>query len=113
VGAHVLNDFEKYGNKVYVITGSEQKDFGEVAEMLSRQTGRAISYESPSLMKFFRKKRQQGVAKMMIFVMIMLHYLPRLSKKKNELTSTVKDICGREPGTLEEYIQREQSKFVP
>ena len=113
VGAHVLNDFQKYGKNAYVITGSEQKDFGEVAELLSRITGRTISYESPSLMKFFRKKRKLGLSKMMVFVMIMLHYLPRFSKKRNQLTSTVKGITGKDPGNLEQYIHRERSKFSP
>ncbi len=113
VGAHVLNNFEEYRMQALVITGSEQKDFGEVASMLNSVTGRSIRYESPNLMKFFRVKRKEGMQKMMIFVMIMLHYLPRLSKKKNELTDTVKLICGREPGTLEAFMEREKTKFEP
>lgn len=111
VGAHVLNNFDSYLNQALVLTGTEQKGFQEVAEMLSKVTGRKIRYESPNLLRFFRVKRKEGMQKMMIFVMIMLHYLPRLSKKKNELTQTVKQIKGREPGTLEAFIEREKVKF--
>lgn len=111
VGAHILKDFDRYKNQSYVITGVEQTDFHQVAELLSEHLGRPISYESPNLMKFFREKRKLGMDKMMIFVMIMLHFLPRLSRKNNELTATVETITGQKPGTLEAYIKREKSKF--
>lgn len=113
VGAHVLTDFEKHRNQCFEITGSEQKNFEEVAALLSRATGRKISYESPNLMKFFRAKRKLGIQKMMIFVMIMLHYLPRFSKKKSELTDTVQEITGRAPGSLAEFMEREKLSFNP
>lgn len=113
VGAHILSNFAEYRNSPYVITGSEQKGFEEVAGMLSRATGRTITYESPSLMKFFREKRKLGIPKMMIFVMIMLHYLPRLSKKRSPLTDTVLNITGRAPGTLSPFMEREKFRFDP
>ena len=50
---------------------------------------------------------------MMIFVMIMLHYLPRFSKRGHELTGTVLEITGRQPLTLADFIEREKSKFNP
>lgn len=111
VGAHILNAFDQYKNKPYVITGSEKMGFEEVAALLSEITGRKVSYESPNLMKFFRAKRKLGIQKTMIFVMIMLHYLPRFSKKENELTDTVKTIAGRTPGTLKAFIERDKNKF--
>jgi len=113
VGAHILNDFEQYKNQPYVITGSEQLNFTEVAALLSQATGRQISYESPNLMTFFREKRKLGIPKMMVFVMIMLHLLPRLSKKTNALTETVKKITGRPPGTLKAFMEKEKLSFDP
>jgi uncharacterized protein YbjT (DUF2867 family) len=113
VGAHILNDFEQYKNQAFVITGSEQLGFTEVAALLSRATGRQISYESPTLMKFFREKRKLGIPKMMVFVMIMLHFLPRFSRKTNALTETVKNITGRPPGTLHAFMEREKLRFDP
>lgn len=113
VGAHILNDFERYMNQPYVITGSEQLNFEEVASLLSRVLGRNIAYESPSLMKFFREKRKLGIPKMMVFVMIMLHFLPRLSKKTNPLTDTVLKITARPPGILKAFMEREKPSFDP
>ncbi len=84
-----------------------------MAALLSEKTGRPIRYVSPGLMRFFRAKRKLGIPKMMIFVMIMLHYLPRYSKRGHELTGTVLEITGRQPLTLADFIEREKSKFNP
>lgn len=113
VGAHILDKFESHKNKSFVITGSEQLNFEEVAVLLSSVTDRKITYESPNLMKFFREKRKLGLQKMMIFVMIMLHYLPRFSKKKSELTQTVQAITGKLPGTLRSFMERDKQRFTP
>lgn len=111
VGAHILNDFEKYKNKAYEITGSEFVGFEVAAKTLSKITGKSITYESPNLIKFFREKRKLGISKPMIFVMIMLHYLPRFGKNKSRLTRTVKEICNTEPGIIKEFVLREKQKF--
>lgn len=112
VGAHILNDFERYKNHPYEITGSEFCGFVEVAKELSLQLGKEIIYESPDLIKFHRAKRKLGVNKNMIFVMIMLHYLPRFSKNTARLTDTVKEITGEDPNTLKEFINREKGRFI-
>jgi hypothetical protein len=60
---------------------------------------------------FFSSKRKLGISKPMIFVMIMLHYLPRLGKNLPRLTNTVKEITGKQPSRIEEFIEREKGKF--
>ena len=111
VGACVLHDFERHQNFSYEITGSEFCGFDKVARELSRQLGRAISYESPNLLRFYRAKRKQGIRKNMIFVMLMLHYLPRFSKSPARLTDSVKQITGKDPHLLIDFINREKDKF--
>ena len=111
VGAHILNDFDKFKNKPYEITGSEFEGFEKVAQILTKVLGKTIRYESPNLMKFFNSKRKLGISKPMIFVMIMLHYLPRFGKNLTQLTNTVKEITGRQPGTIAEFVEREKRKF--
>lgn len=113
VGAHVLNDFEAHKNQAHVITGCEQKDFREVAILLSNVLGRQIWYENPNLLRFYLAKRKMGMNSRMIFVMIMLHYLPRFSKKKASLTDTVERITGRAPGTLRAFMERNRASFEP
>lgn len=111
VAAHVLTDFDRFSKQALEITGSEFTGFKKVAQLLSQKLNREIKYESPNLMKFFRAKRKMGISKAMIFVMIMLHYLPRFGKNHPRLTNVVEDITGRKPGTLEEFVDREGSKF--
>jgi hypothetical protein len=78
---------------------------------LPEQPGRAISYESPDLLRFYRAKRKQGVRHSMIFMMLMLHYLPRFSRNEARLTDTVTEITGKAPHLLSEFIYREIEKF--
>jgi len=92
VAAHVLTDFDRFSMKPLEVTGSEFIGFKEVAQLLSQKLNREIRYESPNLMQFFRAKRKMGVSKAMIFVMIMLHYLPRFGKNLPRLTHVVEDM---------------------
>jgi uncharacterized protein YbjT (DUF2867 family) len=112
VGACVLNEYDTYKNSEIEITGSEYTGFKEVAEILSKELGTSINYVSPNLIKFFYQKRKQGVKSAMIFVMIMLHYVPRFSKNKMRLVDTVKEITGKQPGKLIDFIKREKTLFL-
>lgn len=112
VGAHVLEDFESFKNQAIEITGAEQLNFKEVADILTEKLGRKITFESPNLLKFYKKKRSLGSKPMMILVMIMLHYLPRFSKRENKLSHKVNTICGRTPTALSVFIDREKDKFI-
>lgn len=111
VGAHVLNDFEKYIGKALEITGSDFCGFEEVVRLINQHTLKQIRYVSPCLLHFYFAKRKQGVAPAMIFVMIMLHFLPRLGNNEPKLTQTVKEITGKEPVRLEDFIIRNKSFF--
>lgn len=109
--AHVLNDFEQFKNQAFDITGSEVEGFNKVAAILSEVTGKEITYKSPTVIQFYRAKRKQRKKNAMIFVMLMLHFLPRFQIKKSKITDTVKHICGKNPNTIREFLEREKDKF--
>jgi hypothetical protein len=111
VSAHVLNNFEHFKNKSYEITGTEFAGFGEVAQILTEVLGKNIRYESPGPLQFYNAKRNLGVSVPMIFVMLMLHFLPRFGKNQQRLTKVVEEISGKSPVLLREYIEREKEKF--
>jgi uncharacterized protein YbjT (DUF2867 family) len=111
VGAHVLDAFDAHSGRAYEITGSEFKGFDEVANMLTEITGKKVDYVSPNLLRFFIHKKRQGIASPMIFVMIMLHWLPRFGKNVPRLTDVVKEITGREPGTIRQFLERKKDIF--
>ncbi|TVQ18313.1 MAG: NmrA-like family protein [Bacteroidetes bacterium] len=111
VGAHVLNDFEAYTNQALEITGSDFAGFGEVARLINQHLQTPITYVSPNLLRFYFAKRKQGIAPAMIFVMIMLHFLPRLGKNQPRLTDVVEKVTGKKSTTLEEFVKREAGKL--
>jgi uncharacterized protein YbjT (DUF2867 family) len=111
VGAYILNDFSKFKNQTFEITGSEFEGFEKVACILSEILEKKISYESPGLCKFFRSKQKTGISNSMIFVMIMLHFAPRFGKNLPRLTKTFEEITGKKPGSIIEFVKREMEKF--
>ncbi|MDZ4813376.1 MAG: NmrA family NAD(P)-binding protein [Pseudomonadota bacterium] len=104
--AVVLKTPKEHRSRAYVITGSEQLAFKEVAEMISHVSGKPMHFKSPSLPSFFFRKKREGERTSMIFVLIMLHFFPRFSKPP-PLSDDFKALTGREPGTLEQFINRE------
>ena len=111
VGAHVLKDFDRYRNQALEITGRDFAGMDEVVALINQYAQTHIRYASPNLLHFYRGKRKQGMAPAMIFVMIMLHFLPRLGNNKPKLTNIVKEVTGKEPVSLEEFIKREASTW--
>ncbi|MFP4505616.1 MAG: NmrA family NAD(P)-binding protein [Cyclobacteriaceae bacterium] len=109
--AVVLNDFEKYRGLAFDITGDENLNFKQVTDLINLLTGAGLSYDSPNLLRFYAEKRKQGVAGAFIFVMIMLHYLPRYQSAP-PISDAVFKLTGRKPNKLDDFISREKEKFL-
>jgi len=103
VAAKILIKTENHLNKLYELTNHEKLTFVEMAAKLSKGLNTEIIYESPNLIRFFINKRNTKMPIMLIFVMIMLHYLPRFQKEP-ETTDWVKRITNQEPTTFDEFI---------
>ncbi len=110
VTTSILLNLEEHRNMAYALTNNEQLTFGEMAETLSSVLQRKIKFISPSLLKFYCRKKKEGMATMLILVMIMLHYLPRFSKP-SPITNTVEKISGSKPNTFRQYVENHKSEF--
>jgi uncharacterized protein YbjT (DUF2867 family) len=108
--ATVLKEPQKHRDQAYVITGSEQLGFKAVADMVAQVTGKPMRFISPSLLGFIWKKKREGTSMAMIFVLIMLHFLPRFSTPL-ALSHDFEELTGRQPGTLEDFIRREMTEL--
>ncbi len=108
--ALIMGRFEIYKNKPYEITGYENKNFYEVATILSEVSGNTILFENVNPFKFFRIKKKEGMLTGMIFVMIILHILPRFQKEP-EISDFYEKLTGKKPTSLAEFVKREQNKF--
>jgi uncharacterized protein YbjT (DUF2867 family) len=104
VAAQVILHPQKYMWKAYDLTNDELLNFGEMAQTLSQQLGRKIRYRSPNLLKFFLRKKKEGVPAVFILVMIMLHYLPRFSKPPQR-SEHVREITGKPPISFAGFVR--------
>lgn len=109
--AALIVSFEKYKNKAYDITGTENRNFADVTEMMSDITATKFNYRSINPIHFFFRKRKEGVLSGFAVVMTILHFLPRLQKEP-EISDNFKMLTGKAPTTLEEFIEREQGKLT-
>jgi uncharacterized protein YbjT (DUF2867 family) len=110
VSAILLERFEEFSNLAFELTGYENKNFYEVANMISTITGKKINYQSPNSFRFFSAKKKEGVATGMILVMNMLHFLPRFQEEP-KISDFYEKITGKKPTSLKAFIEREQKCF--
>ena len=109
--AILLDNFENYKNQAYEITGLENRDFGDVTDLINQNIEDTIRYRPVNPVKFYRIKKREGMAKGMIIVMIMLHVLPRFQKQP-EISGFYEKLTGKQPTDLKTFIQRERHHFV-
>ncbi len=110
MAAIILERFELYKNQIFEITGSENLNFSEVVHKINEITGEGLVFESPNPYAFYRSKRIEGMNKGLVLVMIMLHFLPRFQKEP-WISPDYEKLTGNKPTTLDEFIERERSKF--
>ena len=110
VAAQVIHDFENFKNQAFEVTGHENRDFYEVSDLIRKITGKEVRYQSVNPIRFFRIKKKDGLKQGMIFVMIMLHFLPRFQKAPR-ISDFYEKITAKKPATLKQFIEREKEKF--
>lgn len=104
VAAVLLAEFEDYKNQAVEITGEDQANFETVATILSKHLKHEIKYRSPNLWSFYWRKRKEGMPSAFVFVMIMLHYLPRFQNVA-PLSDAVIRLTKDAPKSLDDFIQ--------
>lgn len=110
--AVLLHSPEKYKNTAHTITGPEALDYYQVAETLSRVTGRKITYAKPGYLRYrsyYIKKR--GLDKGYVNVTVALYFMTRMGTAK-EVTNGFYELTGRKPRTLEEFTRDNLKYFV-
>lgn len=108
--AIVLNNFEAYKNQSLELTGMENESFDKVTALINKAIKNPISYQSVNPFRFYRIKKQEGMVKGMIMVMLLLHYLPRFQKAPG-ISTVYERITRKKPTTLRVFIEREKKQF--
>lgn len=110
VASVTLDNFEMYKNEAIEITGSENENFETVSKLLSKTLDKKIEFVNANPFRFYKIKKKEGMAKGMILVMIMLHFLPRFQKEP-VISNYYEKLTGKKPTKLIEFIKREKEKF--
>ncbi len=109
--AALIHDFEVHRNKAFDITGNENLSFPVVLERMSKILGRNIDFNALDPIRFFWKKKQEGVETGLVLVMTMLHFLPRLQAPPM-ISSNYEMLSGKQPTTIESFITTNQTAFI-
>lgn len=110
--ATLLHEPEKYKNTEHTITGPEALDYYQIAEILSRITGRKIIYDRPGYIKYrnyYIKKR--GLDKAYVNVTVALYFMTRMGTAK-AVTDGFYKLTGKKPRTFMDFAQENIEVFV-
>lgn len=102
--------FQEYCNRAIEMTGYDNKNFSEVVDLINKNTAIEIVFINSGPFRFYRIKKQEGMQKGMILVMILLHFIPRFQKEPR-ISDFYEKLTGKKPTGLNEFIQREKDKF--
>lgn len=83
-------------NQAFSLTGSEILNYPEVAEILSKELGRTITYRNPSALRFSLSMRKRGFGWNFIAVMVAIYTVNKLGRAAT-LTDDLERILGRKP----------------
>jgi len=93
------------------ITSDQISDFATVINLINDECHTQLKYESPSLLRYVAYCIRQGYSPGYIFVMLLLHYLPRFEKAPQP-TNTVKTLTGQLPKSLSQFVREHRDDFV-
>lgn len=97
--------------KAYSLTGKEALSYYDVARLLTKHLQKEIRYTNPSILAFWRKMRKKGLKRDFIIVMIGIYTTAKLGLAKT-VTNELKELLGREPITMKEFIKDNLEAFM-
>ena len=111
--ATILHYPDKYKNTAHTITGPEALDYYQVAEILSRETGRKITYAKPSFLSYRSHAiKNRGLDKGYVNVTVALYFMTRMGTAK-AVTNTFFELTGEKPRTFEHFVKENLNAFKP
>ncbi|MFE8695921.1 SDR family oxidoreductase [Cytobacillus sp. FJAT-53684] len=110
--AILLHEPNKYRNTAHTITGPEALNYDQVAEILSKVTGRQITYAKPGYLKYRRHYiKDRGLEKGYVNVTVALYFMTRMGTAK-EVTDDFVKLTGRHPRSFEEFARANVNSFI-
>jgi len=108
--AILIDKFGEYKNQAIEITGLENESFAKVVLLINKAIEYPIRFRNVNPLKFYLIKKSEGMEKVKIIVMILLHYLPRFQKVPR-ISNFYEQLTGKKPTDLKIFIERERKHF--
>ncbi len=109
--AVLLSNFEKYKNTAHTITGPEALDYYQIADILTKYTGRKIVYAKPGFLKYRNYYiKTRGLEKNYVNVTVALYFMTRMGTAKN-VTNQFYKLTGKQPKTFEDFVRENINIF--
>jgi len=89
--------------KAYPLTGAEALGYEDVARHFTEILGRRVVYSNPSILRFIRAKRREGLPLAYILVMVGIYGTCKLGLA-GTLTPDTERLLGRPPLTMRQFI---------
>ncbi|SDR81957.1 Uncharacterized conserved protein YbjT, contains NAD(P)-binding and DUF2867 domains [Paraoerskovia marina] len=113
VAAAALIDPAAHRDKAWTVTGPRALTYTEIAEILTQELGRPITYDRPGIWRYVRHARKVlGMPRGMVAVTTAIYTTARLGMAAG-LTTEVREVLGREPIDFVEFAHRERDAWIP
>lgn len=110
--ATLLHNADEYKNTAHTITGPQALTYYEVAEILSKVTGRRITYAKPGYLRYrSRYIKKRGLDKEYVNVTVALYFMTRMGTAK-AVTDGFFKLTGKQPRCFEEFATQNKSAFM-
>lgn len=109
--ATILHDAKRYKLSAHTITGTEALGYDDIASILTEVTQRKISYARPSFIRYWLNyvfKRKLDVH--YVNVTVALYLMTRMGTAQ-AVTTTFRDLTGREPRTFKTFAIENRARF--
>lgn len=103
VAALTLMDAQSHSRVSYTLTGNIALDFFDVANIMTRELSRAITYARPSGQEFRKYMYERGLDKGLVDLIARLHFFTKIGLAKGVAPDFAR-ITGHAPGTVEQYV---------
>lgn len=112
VAAAALIDPAAHRNKAWTVTGPRALTYAEIAEILTAELGRPITYARPGIWRYLaHARRALAMPTGMIAVTAAIYTTARLGMASG-LTDEVRTVLGREPIDFAEFAHRERDAWI-
>lgn len=111
VGAEALLNPEAHQGKKYVLTSGKAVGYNELADALSKASGKKVVYHSLSMEDMRARMQKQGVSDKMIDSYLALAAYQKAGGATARVSEDVKKVLGREPRSIYDFANDYREEF--